>query len=383
MWPYWYLTKPKQWSGNVQAKGDYTLFGRTHELAVGAMYSQQTHGWTNRDPDSDTVAPVGDFNAWDGSYPEPVWGERYRMSGFGTTEQIATYAVTRLNLMDRLKLMAGGRLTWWSQDEELSMYSPEPYRIEHEGVFTPYAGLIFDFNDFLSAYVSYTSIFNPQSARDRDGRYLPPLEGNNYEAGLKADLMDGRLRASAAVFRVEQNNFAVPDVDPVTGDPYYVPGTTDVASRPVLGVVSEGYELEAQGEVLPGWDVSVGWSHFKAQDPDGIDVQAHHPRKVFRMATKYDFRGALDGFSLGGSMRWESRPPQTAPNPATGAIEPTGQEPYALVNLMAAYDLSEQASLQLNLNNVFDRTYYNTNAWFGGFVYGEPRNVRLTLRYGF
>jgi outer membrane receptor for ferric coprogen and ferric-rhodotorulic acid len=377
VWPYWYLSKPKQWSTNLQVKGDYQLFGRAHELVVGAMYSHQDNGWTNRDPDPDSVAPVGNFNEWDGSYPEPVWGERYRMSGFGTTEQTAAYAVTRLNLMDRLKLIAGTRLTWWTRNEEEALYTPEAYRIEHEGVFTPYAGLIFDFNDFLSAYVSYTSIFNPQTARDRDGHYLPPLEGNNYEAGLKADLMDGRLRASAAVFRIEQNNFAVPD------DGYFVPGTTDPASRPAQGVVSEGYELEAQGEVLPGWDISVGWSHFKAQDPDGVDVQAHQPRQVFRMATKYDFSGMLDGLSLGGSMRWESRPPQTAPNPATGVTEPVGQEAYALVNLMAAYDLTEQASLQLNLNNVFDKTYYNTNSWFGGFIYGEPRNVRLTLRYGF
>jgi outer membrane receptor for ferric coprogen and ferric-rhodotorulic acid len=385
VWPYWYLAKPKQWSANLRASGDYPLFGRQHELVVGAMYSHIDNGWTNRDPDPASVAPVGDFNAWDGSYPEPVWGERYRMSGFGTTEQTALYGVTRLDIADPVKLIAGGRVTWWTRDEEEALYTPAAYRIEHEGVFTPYAGLIVDFTGFLSGYVSYTSIFNPQTARDREGHYLPPLEGNNYEAGLKADLMDGRLRASAAVFRIEQNNFAVPDteIDPDTGAPYLVPGTTDPASVPAQGVVSEGYEIEAQGEVLPGWDISAGWSHFKAKDPDGIDVQAHQPRQVFRMATRYDFGGVLDGLSLGGSMRWESRPPQTADNPATGVTEPVGQKAYALVNLMAAYDLTEQLSLQLNLNNVFDKTYYNTNSWFGGFVYGEPRNIRATLRYGF
>src|SRR3546814_16906203 len=68
--------------------------------------------------------------------------------------------------------------------------------------------------------------------------------------------MDGLLRASAAVFRVEQNNFAVPDIDPETGDPYFIPGTTDVASRAAKGVVSKGYELEMQGEPLRGWDRS-------------------------------------------------------------------------------------------------------------------------------
>jgi outer-membrane receptor for ferric coprogen and ferric-rhodotorulic acid len=382
VWPYWYRSKPEQWSANLQVKGDYRLFGRRHELVFGAMYSHQKGGWTNRDPDPASVAPVGDFNAWDGSYPEPVWGERYRMSNFGTTEQTAIYGVTRLQILDSVKLIAGGRLSSWTRDEEEARFTLEPYRIEHKNVFTPYAGLIVDFTDFLSAYASYTSIFNPQTARDRTGRYLDPLEGDNYEAGLKADLMNGRLRASAAVFRVEQSNFAVPDIDPETDDPYLIPGTSDVASRPAQ-VVSKGYELEMQGEPLAGWDISAGWSHFKAKDPFGADVQAHQPRRVFRMATKYEFGGALDGLSLGGSLRWESRPPQTAKNPATGETEKVGQKAYALVNLMGAYDLTEALSLQVNVNNVFDKAYYNTNSWFGGFIYGEPRNVRVTLRYGF
>lgn len=377
VWPYWYLTKPKQWNLNLQLKGHYSLFGRQHELVVGAMYNHLKTGWTNRDPDPATVAPVGDFNAWDGSYPEPTWGPRFRMSGIGTTKQTALYGVTRFQLLDPVKLIIGGRLSTWVRDEEEALYTAEPYRLKKKNVFTPYAGVIVDLNDFLSAYASYTSIFNPQTARDRNGRYLDPLEGANYEAGLKADLMNGRLRLSGAVFRIEQDNFAVPDIG------YFVPGTTDVASKPAMGTVSKGYEFEMQGEGLPGWDISAGWSHFKATDADGHDVQAHQPRKVFRMATKYELGGALRGFSLGGSVRWESRPPQTAENPGTGETEKVGQKAYWLVNLMGAYDITEQLSLQINVNNVFDKRYYNTNSWFGGYIYGEPRNVRATLKYGF
>lgn len=376
VWPYWYLTHPKQWNLNLQLKGEYSLFGRTHELVVGAMYNHLKGGWTNRDPDG-AVAPIGDFNAWDGSYPEPAWGPRFRMSGFGTTTQTALYGVTRFQLFDPLKLIVGGRLSSWVRDEEEALYTADPYKIKKKNVFTPYAGAVLDLTDQLSAYVSYTSIFNPQTARDRNGRYLDPLEGANYEAGLKADLMNGRLRLSGAVFRIEQDNFAVPDIG------YFVPGTTDVASKPAMGTVSKGYELEMQGQPLPGWDISAGWSHFKATDADGIDVQAHQPREVFRMATKYEFGGALDGFSLGGSARWESRPPQTAENPATGVTEKVGQKAYWLVNLMGAYDITEFLSLQVNVNNLFDKRYYNTNSWFGGYIYGEPRNVRATLSYHF
>jgi outer membrane receptor for ferric coprogen and ferric-rhodotorulic acid len=375
-WPYWYKTTPEQWNVSLAVTGKYDLFGREHELIVGAMYNRLSSGWSNQDPVG-AVPDAGDFRIWDGSYPEPEWGERYDMSGVGTTKQSAVYAATRFQILDPLKLIAGGRLSNWTRDEELSTYTPEAFTLKESNVFTPYVGLIYDFNDTLSAYVSYTSIFDPQNYKDREGRYLDPLEGDNYEAGLKADLMDGALRASAAVFRVEQNNF------PVADDGYFVPGTIDPAYRAAQGTVSKGYELEVAGKILPAWDISVGWSQFTAKDGDGVAVQAHHPRRVLRLSTKYDLSNALDRLSVGGSLRWESRPPQTAVNPGTGDTEAVGQPAYVLVNLFAQFDVTERTSLQLNVNNVFDKTYYSNNAWFAGFVYGEPRNARLTLRHAF
>lgn len=375
-WPYWYKTAPEQWNASLAVKGAYDLFGREHELIVGAMYNRLLNGWSNQDPVG-TVPDSGDFHHWDGSYPEPAWGPRYDMSGVGVTEQSGFYAATRFQILDNLKLIAGGRLSNWKREEEVATYTPVAFTLKESNVFTPYVGLIYDFNDTLSAYVSYTSIFDPQNYRDREGKYLDPLEGDNYEAGLKADMMGGLLRASAAIFRVEQNNFPVVDAG------YFVPGTIDPAYRPAEGTVSEGYELELAGRPLPDWDISVGWSQFTARDGEGVHVQAHHPRKVLRLSTKYELSGALDRLSVGGSLRWESRPPQTATNPGSGLSEAVGQPSYVVANLMAQYDFTEHTTLQLNVNNVFDETYYSNNAWFAGFVYAEPRNAQLTLRHRF
>lgn len=375
-YPYWYKTTPEQWNLNLRVKGSYDLFGRQHELILGAMYNRLSTGWTNQDPVS-AGPSTGDFHLWDGSYPEPTWGPRYDMSGIGVTKQAAVYAATRFQVLDQLKLIAGARLSYYRRDEEVALYTPTPFTLKETNVFTPYLGVIYDFNDTLSAYASYTSIFDPQSVKDRNGDYLDPLEGDAYEAGLKADFMGGRLRASTAIFRVEQNNF------PVADPGFFVPGTTDPASRAAQGTVSKGYEMEVQGEVLEGWDISVGWSQFTAKDADGVHVQAHHPRRVFRLSTKYELPGALEQFSVGGSLRWESRPPQTGVNPASGLTEPVGQPAYVLVNLMGQYEINDRTSVQLNVNNVFDETYYSNNTWFAGFVYGEPRNARVTLRYAF
>ncbi|MEO7170965.1 MAG: TonB-dependent siderophore receptor [Sphingomonas sp.] len=371
---YWFNANPEQWHGSIQANGPFSLLGREHDLAVGAMVSHLNDGWTNRNPVS--IDPINDFNRWDGELAQPEWGPRY-LSSRGDTTQMAFYASTRINLLDRLKLIGGGRLSYFRRNEDAAGATPA-YTLTYKGTITPYAGLVFDILPNLSAYASYTNIFKPQgNVRDRTGRLLDALEGKSYEAGLKALLLDGKLLATAAMYRIEQDNLAVPDPG------QFVPGTSDPAYVGAKGTVSKGYELEVVGKVTRQWDLSLGWSHYSAKDADGANVLSHQPREAFNLATKYAFAGALDGLSVGGAVKWEGRPPVTAPNPGTGIVEPIGQPAYAIVNIMTRYALSKQVSLQLNIDNLFDKTFFSGNSWFPGFVYGEPRNARVTLKYGF
>ncbi|MGK6355840.1 TonB-dependent siderophore receptor [Sphingomonas sp. DT-207] len=372
---YWYKSEPEQWHGSIQANGTFSLLGGTHDLSFGAMASYLEGGWTNRDPVA--IDPVGDFNRWDGALADPEWGERYVLSDLGSTTQAAVYGTTRISLLDGLKLIGGGRLSSFKRKEE-AISDRAAYSLTYKGVFTPYAGLVYDITDNLSAYASYTNIFKPQgNLRDREGQLLAPLEGKSYEAGVKALLLGGKLLATAAVYRIEQENLAVPDPG------QFVPGTSNPAYRGAKGTVAEGYELEVVGKITSQWDVSAGWSHYRAEDAEGVDVLSHQPRRVFNFATAYGFTGALNGLRIGGSLKWESQPPVTATNPGTRIVERIGQPDYAIANIMARYDLNEQVSLQLNVDNLFDQTFFSGNSWFPGFVYGEPRNARVTLKYAF
>lgn len=366
---YWYKANPEQWHGSLQASGSFSLLGGQHDLAIGAMASYVDGGWTNRDPVS--IAPLTDFNNFDGQLAEPEWGARYPFSGIGNTTQAAIYGSTRLSLLDGLKLIAGGRLSYYKREEK----GPgTPYTLSYKGEITPYVGLVYDITSNLSAYVSYTNIFKPQGdLRTRDGSLLAPVDGTNYEGGLKALFFDGKLLATASLYRIEQDNLAVPDG--------FITGTTLTAYRGAKGTVAKGYELEVVGKVTPQWDVSAGWSDYSAKDADGVPVLSHQPRRAFNFATKYAFTGALEGLSLGGAVKWESRPPVTAENPGTGVEERIGQPAYAIANLMARYDLTDALSLQLNVDNIFDKRFFSGNGWFPGFVYGEPRNARVTLKY--
>lgn len=373
---YWYQAEPEQWHGSIQAHGPFNLLGGQHELALGVMASRLTDGWSNRDPIS--IDPIDDFNSWNGELDDPEWGDRYDFAGRGNTTQAAAYATTRISLTDGLKIIGGGRLSYYKRAEGEDSNGDPTYTLTYDSQFTPYLGLVYNITDNVSAYASYTNIFKPQGTyRDRNGDLLAPLEGKSYEGGLKALLLDGKLLATAAIYRIEQDNLAVPDPG------YLVPGTADQAHRGAMGTVAEGYELEIVGKITSQWDVSAGWSSYRAKDADGVEVLAHQPRQVFNFATRYDFEGALSGLSLGGAVKWESQPPVTADNPGSGVVEVIGQPAYALVNLMARYDLTESLSLQVNVDNVFDQTFYSGNVWFPGFVYGEPRNARVTLKYGF
>ena len=370
---YWYKTEPEQWHGSIQASGSFTLLGGRHDLAFGAMASRVDNGWTNRDPVA--IDPIADFNSFDGRLAEPEWGDRYDMSGFGNTTQAAVYASTRISLIGGLKLIGGGRVSYYKREEHQSLYS-SPYTLSYKGQITPYVGLVYNLTDNLSAYASYTNIFKPQGdLRDRNNNLIDPLEGTNYEAGLKALLLDGQLLATASVYRIEQDNLAVADG--------LIPGTPIQAYRGMKGTVAKGYELEIVGKITPQWDVSAGWSDYSAKDADGAHVLAHQPRRVFNFSTRYDFTGTLDGLSIGGAVKWESRPPVTAVNPGSNVEERIGQPAYAIANIMARYDLTEALSLQVNVDNLFDKRFFSGNVWFPGFVYGEPRNARATLKYAF
>ncbi len=378
-YPYHYFGDFSQTQFDVVATGPFSAWGREQEITVGITHGERRETWSNRDAVEPVPSfPVGDFNAWDGTYQEPELGDRYEASQYVTTET-ALFAAARLQLTDPLKLIVGARFSNWQQDAGAAVWVPEPFTITHDGEFTPYAGIVYDLNEHYSLYASYTSIFNPQDLRDRNGSYLDPLEGNSYEAGLKAEFLDGKVYAAAAVFLVDQENFGVEDVG------YLVPGTIDQAYRPAQGVKSEGYELELVGELATGWNLTLGWTDYSAKDADDVDVAIDHPRQQLKLFTKYDLRGSWSGLSIGGGVNWSDQAPARALNPGTEEEELIGQPSYALVDLLAQYRFNDQFSAQLNVENLLDEEFVsrNTGWWGGPFVYGAPRNWRMSVTYAF
>lgn len=355
----------------VRLTGTFDALGRSHDFALGGSFSTQDLIYYSYAKD---YADVGNFYLWDGSYPEPEWGERTKTADY-TEEQIGVYAATRLALTDAAKLILGSRIASWNKEGMTSSTTEVDYG--DDGVLIPYAGLLYSFNAHHKVYLSYTEIFNPQNYQDRNGTFLDPLTGKDYEAGLKSSFFDGALNTSACVFKIEQDNLAQADGD------YMVPGSTSQAYTAVQGTESVGFELEVTGEVLPGWNISASYTQFTAEDADGENVNTRYPTKLFKVFTTYRFGGRWDKLTIGGGLNWEGSSYYERTNSVTGNTERLEQSPYGLVNLMARYDFNDSTSIQLNVDNLLDKTYYSQIGYYSQYTYGEPLNATLKLTYRF
>ncbi|MBV7538417.1 TonB-dependent siderophore receptor [Duganella sp. sic0402] len=374
-WVVGYGGIEEQTDYGVTASGPFTLLGRKHEATIGVLHGKHKQEWLVSD--ASEQPPIGDFRNWNGDYPEPQWGAYYSGSSYYDT-QTSIYGATRLQITDPFKIIAGARVTDWKRDAASGAWTDAPYTIRHNGKITPYLGGVYDIGANSSLYASYTSIFDPQTMRDRSGAYIDPLEGKSYEAGVKSELFGGKASASFAVFMVKQENFAV--VDPGQ----FVPNTREQAYTSIDGAETKGYEMELSGELARGWSASIGWTQFRSEDRDGNPVNTVHPHKLLKLYTRYQLPGDWHKLSVGGGVNWEGSSYTRVVDPRSGASFVVSQPSYALASLMARYDISRDLSLQVNVNNLFDKKYYSNQLdVFQNLIYGAPRNVLATLRYKF
>ncbi|EQB4041734.1 ferric-rhodotorulic acid/ferric-coprogen receptor FhuE [Cronobacter sakazakii] len=372
-WGGWNVGERKQDSVDAFVRGGYELAGRQHEMMFGGSYSRQRNNYDNSYPvnGNSGLMDVGNIHDYDGNtVANPTWSSfaLYQRDGI---RQKSIYAATRLSLADPLHLILGARYTEWNAKYNLERKPDEIRRSKADDV-TPYAGLIYDIDDTWSAYASYTSIFQPSGQRDVNSEFLDPTTGKAYEAGLKADWFNTRLTASLAVFRIEQDNVAVN-----TG--VIIPGSGgQTAYKSVDGTVSKGVELELNGALTDNWQLTFGASRYVAEAGDGVAVNPDQPRTTMKLFTRYQLP-TLPALTVGGGARWQTKTWQdiVGPNGDTRI----SQNGYTVVDLFTRYQATKNLAVQANLNNVFDKAYYDYLGTYG--VYGAPRNFSVTASYSF
>ncbi|MCU0120912.1 TonB-dependent siderophore receptor [Pseudomonas sp. B2M1-30] len=369
-------------TADVNVSGPFTLGGREHELVAGVMTAHSRQTGATYDTSAFELVP-GSIYDWNGDLPKqnfPKNGKYERIQS-----QNGVYLATRLHPTDDLSVILGSRLSTFKYNEDYRYNAGAGLDDTHasykeHGVVTPYAGLVYDLDDTYSLYTSYTSIYQPQTYKDANGSTLAPVEGDSYEAGLKAAYLDGRLNASLAFFRIEQDNVAESiGTNPVTNEGIY---------KAIDGATTQGVELELAGELADGWNVSAGYTYARTRDADeqriyGYPLSTTKPEHVVRTFTTYRLPGALDKFTVGGGVSWQSAFYGKIYSAPAGDYTRIKQGGYTLVDLMTRYQYDEYLSFTVNANNVFDKKYLTGLGNFDTTFYGEPRNLMLTTKWDF
>lgn len=400
-------TQSNQQVLDLVANGEVELFGRRHQLTVGAD-SQRVMGGApgnsagdgnvSFSPPLDSVPSIYTLNP--ALYSPNASATADPLDARPTYDQTqwGLYVNSRWQLADPLHLALGWRLgSYRTKQTSIASFDGTVTHLdfaEHTHL-PPTVGLSYDLSPEMTAYASYAGIFQSQASllTAVGGRPLKPVTGTNIELGLKRSDFDKTLNSSISIYRIVQKNSGQPYGDNVPDDP-----TTGVHCCYVDSgnkEKSKGFDAEISGALTPRWQVAASYTfNLKSYKPgvtDEFNFANYNlqsvPKNLFKLWTTYALAGneVLARTQLGFGLRAQN---STQVNgrvyPTTGPSTPFSfvQGGYAIADMMARYRIAKGTDVQLNVNNLFDRTYYSTVGGLqSGNWYGAPRNFLLSLHW--
>jgi outer membrane receptor protein involved in Fe transport len=239
--------------------------------------------------------------------------------------------------------------------------------VEHPRAFSPRAGLLYQRAKTISLYFSYSKSFNPlQLQQYLNFQFLKPFIGKQAEAGAKFDLLQSRLQITTAVYRIVHSGLPI-------ANPGQPGGVVYSGFRR-----SEGAELDITAQLLPGWSIASSYGYnlgfVKSAFPTNKLLGA--PKHSGNVWTVYEFsRSRFKGWSAGVGASYTGI---RNGNQFASFNLPA----YTRADAMLAYR-RQRWSLQLNVKNLTNTRYFDTDA-IQGLVYpGSPTSAEGAIRVHF
>lgn len=352
--------------GNVDIAGFY------NEILTGVSYENYDLLRT----DMIRCKNVKDFNIYNPSYGSLGKCTTVSASDSDQTikqESYSAYAQDALYLTDKWIAVAGLRYQYYTQ------YAGKgrPFNVNTDSSddqWTPKLGLVYKLTPAVSLFANYSQTFMPQSSIASYIGDLPPETSNAYEIGAKFDLFDG-ITANIALFDIHKRNVLYTES---IGD--------ETVAKTAGRVRSQGVEVDLAGSLTENTNIiaSYGYTDAKVlEDPDYAGKPLPNvPRHTGSLFLTYDIHNAFAGntLTLGGGGHGVSR--RSATNGADYYLPG-----YFVADAFAAYKMKLQypVTLQVNVKNLFDKTYYTSSIATNnlGNQIGDPREVQFTVKMEF
>ncbi|HCK7282716.1 TPA: TonB-dependent siderophore receptor [Enterobacter roggenkampii] len=359
-------------STRADLQGNVDIAGFYNEILTGVSYENYDLLRT----DMMRCKNVKGFNIY-----HPVYGKLNKCTTVSAAdsdqtlkqESYSAYAQDALYLTDKWIAVAGMRYQYYTQ------YAGKgrPFNVNTDSrdeQWTPKLGLVYKLTPSVSLFANYSQTFMPQSSIASYIGDLPPETSNAYEVGAKFDLFDG-ITANIALFDIHKRNVLYNES---------VGGET--IAKTAGRVRSQGVEVDLAGSLTENTNIiaSYGYTDAKVlEDPDYAGKPLPNvPRHTGSLFLTYDIHNAFAGntLTLGGGGHGVSR--RSATNGADYYLPG-----YFVADAFAAYKMKLQypVTLQVNVKNLFDKTYYTSSIATNnlGNQIGDPREVQFTVKMEF
>ncbi|WP_313458919.1 TonB-dependent siderophore receptor [Stenotrophomonas sp.] len=279
------------------------------------------------------------------------------------TTQLGVYVQDQIRWADRVSLVLGAR-----RDHARSKTEGLPSQTDNATTFR--AGLIGEIGAGVSPYISYSESFLPVTGQDLYGRAFKPMEGDQWEGGIKWQPVENVL-VTASAYRITETNRQTNDPDNVLN----VIQTGEIESK---GVELEGQFAFAQDITLTAAyarnRAKVTKSNFEMEVNQRLndtpqELASLWLAKGFQIDDVSRLRVGLGGRYVGNSQSL-----------GYGGFIRTPS--YTLVDALFEIQVVDW-TMALNITNLSDKKYYAPCRNFGDCFTGNPRTVTGTISYRF
>ncbi len=287
---------------------------------------------------------------------------------------LGLYLQDTIELMPYWKLVGGLRVDHFNADyQRPGGAAPANTPLSRsDSLLSKRLGVMFQPTPEVSYYAAYGTSFNtsgdlyqfdPQSAN------TAPESSRNMEIGAKWELYDGDFSMRTSLARTEKYNERNTDIDTATNS-FLLSGKRH----------TDSLEFEVSGRVTPQWDVFAGIGFLKAViDKAGsnaagqLEVGQNPGLSPSRQATLFTTYRIGDKWRLGGGFTAVSQ------NKPANSVTSNNRAPgYVKADALLEYAVNQNNTVKLNVDNLFDKLYYNT--LYRGFAApGAERSVKVTL----